>query len=220
MCCKIYRIKAKYANAYLVTNDKSNILIDTGFPSSTHKIKNTLEKLGVMKLSLILLTHGHIDHAGSAGSLKELYNAPIAMHPGDIPKITREGRTEPKGRNFFGSVLAKITFHYFTFLASQPRPFEVDIRLHDNFSLSEFGIDGTVYYTPGHTKGSVTIVFGDSAFVGDTIIKLLKPMPAFFIEDVNELWKSVAFIKNLDVEWIYPGHGKAFKFKELEKIKI
>lgn len=220
MQAEIFRIKAKYANAYLVTNGKDNILIDTGFPSSTSRIKKALDKLNVKNLSLILITHGHIDHVGSAGSLKEMYGAPVAMHPADMPKLTREGREKPKGRNLMGSVFAKVVFNYFTFLSSQPEPVDIDIKLHNNFPLTDFGFDGIVYHTPGHTMGSVTVVIDNFAVVGDTITKLFKPIPAFFIEDVKSLWKSIEFIRNLDLEWIYPGHGKAFRFKELEKLKF
>ncbi|WHL25263.1 MAG: MBL fold metallo-hydrolase [Candidatus Blochmannia vicinus] len=49
-------------------------LVDPG--GETNKIRSEVDKLDV-KIVKILLTHGHIDHVGSAVELKKYYNVPI-----------------------------------------------------------------------------------------------------------------------------------------------
>ncbi|HRK90946.1 MAG TPA: MBL fold metallo-hydrolase, partial [Anaerolineales bacterium] len=81
---KIIKIKLSLSNAYLV-KDKKSILVDTGAPNEAGKILKAVKQAGVDEkdISLILHTHGHIDHAGSTAGLKRILNVPTAVHAAD-----------------------------------------------------------------------------------------------------------------------------------------
>ena len=85
-----------------------------------------------------------------------------------------------------------------------------DVLLGDGQDLRPFGLDATVYHTPGHSKGSVS---------------LLTPQGALFCGDhFGQVWGHVvgtrddpAFpstndkLTRLDVKMVYPGHGEPFR---------
>ncbi len=99
-------------------------------------------------LALILLTHGHGDHAGSALALRAATGAPIAMHAADAT-LTRHGRNGALPSTRWSSSVLRP-------LVDRPYPpFEPDLVLSDGMSLIRHGVDGTVLHTPGHTAGSI-----------------------------------------------------------------
>ena len=69
------------ANTFVVTTDNGVWVIDPGMTQQAGRILNKIRALGRSPedVRLILLTHGHIDHAGSAAELKRLTGAPIAI---------------------------------------------------------------------------------------------------------------------------------------------
>lgn len=88
----VTRIKLPLANAYLVQG-KRPILVDTGAPGNADRIVAAMRQAGVApeELSLILLTHGHGDHVGSANELAAQSGAPVALHRSD-DAMARSGR--------------------------------------------------------------------------------------------------------------------------------
>ena len=70
-------------NAHIVKTAEGCILVDTGLPGSERKIGKALNKLGMTfsDIILIIVTHAHVDHAGSAARLRELSGAPILAEP-------------------------------------------------------------------------------------------------------------------------------------------
>ena len=76
-------------NAFLVRSASACILVDTGLPGSEHKIERALRRngLGWRDIRLIVITHAHVDHAGSAARLRELSGAPSLPMPA-ICRIT------------------------------------------------------------------------------------------------------------------------------------
>jgi len=56
-----------HSNVYLVINEKDLVVVDTGMPGNAKKIVAYIQKIGHQpsEVSTIILTHYHIDHAGS-----------------------------------------------------------------------------------------------------------------------------------------------------------
>ena len=102
-------------------------------------------------------------------------------------------------------------------------PTDVDIVLgNDDFSLRDYGIPGTVIYTPGHSSGSVSILLdtGD-VFVGDLAMNKfplrLSPGLPIFAEDSNQLKESWKLLLGKGAKTIYPAHGKPFSAEIIKK---
>ncbi|MBP3233523.1 MAG: MBL fold metallo-hydrolase [Eubacterium sp.] len=75
-------------NSYYVGTDKVSILLDAGI--SMKKIDSGLGELGLSlkDIDAVLITHEHIDHIKSLGSIARKYNIPIYATYGTVDGIT------------------------------------------------------------------------------------------------------------------------------------
>ena len=68
----------------------------------------------------------------------------------------------------------------------------------------------TIYYTPGHTKGSVLIQYRNRLFSGDTLFAGSIGRTDLWGGNDAEMMSSLKRIKELPNDlWVYPGHGEA-----------
>lgn len=156
-------------NCHIIVGAKGCILVDTGLPGSSPKVERALLRHGrqLSDIKLIVVTHAHIDHAGSASRLRNLTGAPIVAHAGDLDYYQQKRPMTFCSTGWFGRAFLQ------TGLIRRPyEPFTPDLLLEEGGSLElgRFGVEGAVRHTPGHTCGSISVQLarGD-AMVGDLI---------------------------------------------------
>lgn len=207
----IHPIKLGFSNAYLVQGEQ-NVLVDTGSPGESKKILEALRRHGVVPtdLALILHTHVHSDHVGSTAELLKYTSVPTAYHAADEPLMQQGNNGKLTGIGLRGKVMA--TF----FSGSKFERFTPSVHLTDKMRLDDYGIAATVLHTPGHTPGSVSLLFdngeaivGDvwmGGFVGGNILSK-RPNYHYFAEDEVQLKQSMSGLLAEDVTTLYVGHG-------------
>jgi glyoxylase-like metal-dependent hydrolase (beta-lactamase superfamily II) len=171
-------------------------VIDPG--GDLEKIRGEIDRRGV-KVTQILLTHAHIDHAGGTAKLaRELQVPVIGPHPGDqfwIDGIAEQGR-------MFGFPQAE-TF--------------VPDRWLDQGDVVAFGdVRLDVQHCPGHTPGHVVFHSASDriAFVGDVLFAGSIGRTDFPGGDHETLIRSIRerlFPLGDDVRFV-PGHGPMSTF--------
>ena len=79
-------------NSHLILGPDGCILVDAGLPGTEAKVAKTLAAHGraFKDITLIVITHAHVDHAGNAARLRELSGAPIVAHADDIHYFRRD----------------------------------------------------------------------------------------------------------------------------------
>jgi hydroxyacylglutathione hydrolase len=156
-------------NAHLLIGPDGCVLIDAGLPGSENKILNVLkkEKLSFKDIKLIVVTHAHVDHAGSAANLRELTGAPILAHDDDAAHYNGSTPMTFCPTGWFGRLFIKTPLMFQPYVGFVP-----DIRVSGEHSvdLQQYGVPGIVTHTPGHTSGSITVELNNrQALVGDLL---------------------------------------------------
>ncbi|MDY6789927.1 MAG: MBL fold metallo-hydrolase [Thermodesulfobacteriota bacterium] len=215
MAVNIYPIPLGVAQCYVI-QDKGAVMIDAGAPKKSTQFLKTIEHHGISPndIKLIIPTHGHWDHIGSAKDIKQITGARIAMHHREKEWLEKSQKHIPPAVNLWGHIIVKTLgglLPLIRFPAAQ-----VDITLEDeDFSLTEFEIPGKIIYTPGHSPGSVSVLLdtGD-AFVGDLAMSSfplrLSPGLPIFADDITQVKNSLKLLLDKGATTIYPAHGKSF----------
>ena len=218
------------SGCYLLKGRNGFLLIDCGSRNDKAGLIKKLKKNGIKPedIHYLFLTHHHSDHCG-------LLNFMIAANPrlklimsGKCSEYLQSGRHfSHKDERYANQALRIIVGTYLKLGKNNSTIFtpyisrEEDIIINeDNESiLPELGIQGKILMTPGHTEDSISIVTGDSAFVGDAARNLLNftgaPYEPILLYDLEICKKSWQKILAAGAETIYPGHGRSFDAKRL-----
>ena len=215
MSLGIHPIKLGVARCYVIRAE-GTILIDGGAPKQARNFMKGIENLSIKPedIQLIVITHGHWDHIGSAKEIKEITGAKIALHRNEKDWLEKSLKPLPPAVTLWGQIFAKI-MAIFVPLIHVPAA-DVDVVLGDEeLSLADYGIPGRIIPTPGHSMGSVSVLLetGD-AFVGDLAMNgfplRLGPGLPIFAEDLQKVKKSWHLLLAKGAKTVYPAHGKPF----------
>ncbi len=149
-------------NAYLITQEGSTdcVLIDAPKGAASH-IRAEIQTRG-LRLTTLLLTHGHWDHMCDAASLREATGAKVLAHHDDQLLIEEIEQAMPR----YQSMMPWLTKADF-------RGCKVDRWLVDGDKVDILGREFEVRHVPGHCPGSL-LFYGAAekvAFVGDAIFR-------------------------------------------------
>lgn len=149
-------------------------VIDPG--GDVQRIRDAIEELGLV-VERILLTHGHIDHAGGAAMLRDA-----------LPGVPLEG---PDERDAF--LLDDLEDQGRRFGIADARNVRPDRFLAEGDTLELGGHRFDVLHCPGHTPGHLVFVdrAGGLAIVGDVLFQGSVGRTDFPYGDTSALLKSI-----------------------------
>jgi len=194
MITKMFTVGTLYTNCYVVgcNETKEALIIDPGFDTEL-VAKRILREADQLELQIkyIVNTHGHPDHIAGNGIVKKLTSAPILIHEYDAPMLTKatENLTILSG------------------LRTVSLP-PADQMLHDGDIVQVGDVALRVLHTPGHSRGSISLVGADAVFTGDTLFAGSigrYDLPGASYEEIMLSIKKLATLP--DRMRVYPGHG-------------
>jgi len=144
----IHTIRGIMGVCHLLVDKDGAILLDTGLVGEPALIRRRVARLGLAPdaVKAILLTHGHLDHAGNLAWARRWCGAPIHAHANEQQHIDGTypyagvnawcGRLERAGRALFRN----------------GEPVRIDVPIEDGDVLPFWG-GLRVVHLPGHTLG-------------------------------------------------------------------
>jgi len=215
---KVIPISAGIGNCFLVIENTSIFLVDTGSKGFEYKIAKAITSRGynLSDLKFIFLTHTHYDHAGSAAKIKELTSAPIIVHESEVDYLVAGFHPMPKGTSLFYKIIIALG-KFGNKTKNKVDAVTPDITFSDYYDLNKFGFDANIIHTPGHTKGSSCLIINKNALVGDTLFNVFGSNYPPFANDTKLLKYSwEVLLDENDVLFYYPAHGKRIKRDEFK----
>ncbi|MCJ7514505.1 MAG: MBL fold metallo-hydrolase [Dehalococcoidia bacterium] len=180
------------SNCYIVGSESSKhgLIIDPG--AEAKLILRTVNDLG-LTISLILVTHAHIDHIGALAPVTEGTGAKFAIHEAETAA----------GLGMFSRMLSSMTGGSFT---QPPKP---DRLLKNGDTIEIADLKFTVLHTPGHSPGGVSLYGHGILFSGDTLFNHgigRTDFPGCSYEQIMDSIKN-KLMTLPDETVVYPGHG-------------
>jgi hydroxyacylglutathione hydrolase len=180
-----------FTNAYVVACDatKEAAIIDPA-QGSIPAIQKFLNAHS-LTCKHILLTHSHWDHIAEVSTAKELYNAPVYIHPLDTPNLEQPGSDGLPCALFIPSVTP-------------------DKLLGENTPVMIGDLTLQVIHTPGHSPGSVCFYVQNYGILisGDTLFRGAVGNLSFPTSKPELMKESLAKLAALPPQTkVYPGHG-------------
>lgn len=152
-------INTGFAYSWLIPTENGVLLIDAGHDDESIAIKEQLTQQGysIDNVHTILLTHGHTDHWGGTTAFPK---AEIYIHEADVSLFNR---SEPEVKN-----------PVINFLQSQMTKDLIAPTVYQTIKENQIlEIDGEQFkliLIPGHTAGSIAILWNDILFLGDSAL--------------------------------------------------
>jgi len=122
-------------SVWAVTTSQGIILLDAIFDYSIEdEVVGGMKKLGLdpAQIKYVMVSHGHLDHAGGAKFLQEKFGAHLLMSAADYDLLDRDNPSWKPKR---------------------------DMVVTDGQQLTLGDTTVTFYITPGHTEGTVSTIF-------------------------------------------------------------
>lgn len=210
-------IKSGNTNCFLLQDEVTSnvVLIDAGHAADKDFMAKLQATQLINEIDFLILTHGHYDHVGHAGFLQEQYGIKIVMHQHDAESVKQGKMNFPPANSFLGNIVRITSIKEMS--KARYNKFTPDIIVTDEEYLPDFD-SFRIVHLPGHTSGSIGVLFNDCLFAGDLVMNMPLPSASIFADDFCLLQASIAKAETLNAKIVYPSHGRPFSSKWLKRL--
>jgi glyoxylase-like metal-dependent hydrolase (beta-lactamase superfamily II) len=190
-------------NVYLLDGGKEFLLIDIGYLDAVDEIIDLIRKMdfSLSACKMIVATHADADHIQGLARARDLLKTQVVAHPLSVePMETGD------------EIMTYATIKAQNFQIPMP-PCKVDQVVNEGDVLEVGNQKLTVWHTPGHTAGQISLKMGNLLFSGDNIYKdsCVGVIDAHHGSSIPEFLESLKRIRDDDAEFLLPSHGPVFR---------
>ncbi len=192
--------------AFLVRTTQGPVLVETGPESLFGNLEQAVEAQGfaLQDIRHVLVTHIHLDHAGSAWRLAR-HGARVYVHPAGAPHLQDPSRLMASARRIYQDRMDAL---WGRMEAIDPGRI---VALEDRQTVKVGDVALQAVHTPGHAIHHITFRLEDGLFTGDVggiRIGAGPVIPPFPPPDIDlEAWSdSIARMRALEPECVYATH--------------
>ncbi len=198
----LFFIERGFLNAnHFVYRSEAPVLIDTGYISGFEETEKSIARLGVnlSDIALIISTHTHCDHIGGNNRIQQKSGCDIALH--GVGKYFIDSRDDWST--------------WWRYYNQEAEFFRCTRSLDDGEIIALGSHEFQVIYTPGHASDGIVLynqrdkvlISSDTLWQTDMAVMTLRIEGSRALFDMQA---SLRKIENLEVQTVYPGHGKPF----------
>lgn len=189
---------------YLVFDRDEWLLIDIGYEDTVREIIDLIRQLDfpLSQCKYLVVTHADADHIQGLKLAHEMLpQAKTVGHPQAAKPLAEGDRI---------LTYAEIPAQGISINLPTVR---LDTTIDEGDALTIGKLRLEVWHTPGHTQSQLAFRLGNLLFSGDNIFRdgCVGNIDAHHGSDIAAFIKSLARIRDSDVEWLLPSHGPAFR---------
>lgn len=229
----VFWVEASHTNFVLLVDGTDVTMVDSGYPKDRDLVDAAVAKIGrsLADVQAMVLTHGHVDHKGSAERLRRDHDVTVYCHREDASLARGEIKQQISTWELRRAWRPKI----FRFAVNAIR--RGGLRPEHITDVSTFG-DGEAVdvpgrpiavFTPGHTQGHCALHLPNKGVLitGDALITvdLWDPerrgpqmIRRQFNFDHHQAIGSLDRFIDLEADMIVPGHGKPWRGRPEEAV--
>lgn len=179
-------------NTYLL-GQETLAVIDPG-PDDPDHLAALLAAIDGRKVTHLLVTHSHLDHAPLARPLQTITGAPIfAFGDSDAGKSAIMQQLAAAGVAGGGEGI--------------DRDFSPDMHVQDGQDIGGDWGQVTALHTPGHIGNHLCFVWGDAVFTGDHVMGWASSLVSPPDGDLTDFMASCKRLQRVPAQVYFPGHG-------------
>ena len=218
----LWKLKMGTVNAYLLRTMDGLVLIDAGWPNKTDALFKAVSDSGQDPKDIrhLVLTHGHIDHAGSGAEVIQRTGARSYAHPADLDLIT-EGKAGHPGTSLTpGFIPMLVNLLFIKPGGTTYKGFGVDQTLQDGEKLP-MAPEVEVIHSPGHSAGHIALLLRHEGILiaGDICSNVMGLGYSVLNEDRALARESILRVAEYSFERAVFGHGNSVDKRANEMLK-
>jgi hydroxyacylglutathione hydrolase len=190
-------------NLYLIDGGSEWLLIDIGYLDTVDEVIELIRRLdfNLSACKMIVATHADADHIQGLAHARDLLKTKVAAHP--LTVVPLESGDE---------IMTYATIKAQNFQIPMP-PCKVDLVVNEGEVIAVGDQKLTVWHTPGHTAGQISLKMGKLLFSGDNIYKdsCVGVIDAHHGSNIPEFLESLKRIRHDDAQFLLPSHGPVFR---------